>query len=364
MKIFDKKNSAVNAIFEFVEEAMEMGESCLIHSIHGKSRATAVLVAYLMRKYGWSLNKCLELTNSKKEGLEIRNNYLRQMQELEKRFMEGKQLSTSWSDAKNEEDLLLANTFLNSKKAESLGPAMKKTGRKKVSWDEKLVNKQSVNMSSTMTRFKEMQQPPPPKKVGPVKSILKGCPNPCEDEGEAYTPVKKEFKLDESDKMVNNINGNIVHVTVNNFITTEKKPSIGSKLYNARPFSSDTKDREKKTGFDAKTNKMFGYDTFSSNLKSAYEQKMLGSKPIPGTAATVSKPGRKKEETRGFVPNERPSSANQSDEIKRQKPLPFTTILGREEMMVTGSSGVGGIGSVGLAGKRRLPSGPANSKYR
>lgn len=82
MQIFDKKNNALNAIFSFVEEAVEQGESCLIHSLHGKSRACAVLAAYLMRKYGWSLNKTLELINSKKEGLEIRSNYLAQMQEL------------------------------------------------------------------------------------------------------------------------------------------------------------------------------------------------------------------------------------------------------------------------------------------
>jgi protein-tyrosine phosphatase len=61
---------------------VEQGESCLIHSLHGKSRACAVLAAYLMKKYNWSLNKALELINSKKEGLEIRSNYLAQMQEL------------------------------------------------------------------------------------------------------------------------------------------------------------------------------------------------------------------------------------------------------------------------------------------
>lgn len=48
---------------------MEQGESCLIHSVNGKSRACAVLVAYLMKKYGWSLDKCLEFTASKKENL-------------------------------------------------------------------------------------------------------------------------------------------------------------------------------------------------------------------------------------------------------------------------------------------------------
>ena len=77
--------------------------------------------------------------------------------------------------------------------------------------------------------------------------------------------------------MINNINGNIVHVTVNNFITTEKKPEPStSKLYNSRPYSSDTKDREKKSQpYEVKTSKLFGYDTFSGSgtsggMKSAY----------------------------------------------------------------------------------------------
>ena len=50
--------------------------------MYGKSRSCAVLVAYLIKKYNWSLNKCLEFINSKKDSLEIRNNYLIQMQEL------------------------------------------------------------------------------------------------------------------------------------------------------------------------------------------------------------------------------------------------------------------------------------------
>ena len=46
------------------------------------------------------------------------------MQELEARIMEGKQLTGSWSESKNEEDLLLANTFINSKKPETCSQAI------------------------------------------------------------------------------------------------------------------------------------------------------------------------------------------------------------------------------------------------
>ena len=48
---------------------MEQGESCLIHSVNGKTRACAVMVGYLMKKYEWGLDKCLEFVASKKENL-------------------------------------------------------------------------------------------------------------------------------------------------------------------------------------------------------------------------------------------------------------------------------------------------------
>lgn len=82
---------------------MEQGESCLIHSINAKSRSCAVTTAYLMKKYSWSLNKCLEFISSKKENFEVRNNYLLQLQELEERMGKIYKLSSDWSNSKNDE---------------------------------------------------------------------------------------------------------------------------------------------------------------------------------------------------------------------------------------------------------------------
>ena len=105
---------------------MEQGESCLIHSVNGKSRACAVTVAYLMKKYSWSLNKCLEFISSKKEKLEIRNNYMHQMKELEGRMNQIYKLSSDWTNIKNQEELILANTFINSKSSVSTKPGEEK----------------------------------------------------------------------------------------------------------------------------------------------------------------------------------------------------------------------------------------------
>ena len=49
------------------------------------------------------------------------------------------------------------------------------------------------------------------------------------------------FPMKKDNNFISSINGNIVHVTVNNFITTDKKPADKSHL--TRPYSSDNKER-------------------------------------------------------------------------------------------------------------------------
>jgi hypothetical protein len=63
-----------------------------------------------------------------------------------------------------------------------------------------------------------------------------------------------------------------VHVTVNNFINTDKKgneDSTPTKMYNTRPFSSDAKDREKKP-VPVVNNRVFANEGFSNTLKNPY----------------------------------------------------------------------------------------------
>lgn len=75
-------------------------------------------------------------------------------------------------------------------------------------------------MTSNFTKFRDQSQKKEEKRsLSALKSILKGFPN---EEYIGEETVKEDFRSEE--KMINNINGNIVHVTVNNFINTEKKP--------------------------------------------------------------------------------------------------------------------------------------------
>lgn len=80
-------------------------------------------------------------------------------------------LSNSWNEIKNEEDLILANTFYNSKRSEPKPniPTTKKNPNKKITWNEKLVQRQN-NLSATLTNKLKEEQPP----QGKLRSILKG----------------------------------------------------------------------------------------------------------------------------------------------------------------------------------------------
>lgn len=64
--LFDAKDSNLNEIVRFVEEASQQGGSVLVHSRDSDSRSCCVLSAYLMRRYmlfrlrfKWNLFKTL-----------------------------------------------------------------------------------------------------------------------------------------------------------------------------------------------------------------------------------------------------------------------------------------------------------------
>ena len=48
--LFDEQDEILNEIVKFIDEAANAGESTLVHSLHGQSRACCVLAAYFMKK--------------------------------------------------------------------------------------------------------------------------------------------------------------------------------------------------------------------------------------------------------------------------------------------------------------------------
>lgn len=132
----DPRDEAANAIFEFVEEALEATESVLVHSVRGQSRATCALACYIMRKYKWSLLKSLEFLNSRRPDLEIRATFIHQLSLYEARLQNvyNLHISCKWDELSNQnptyacEELLLRNTFINSQ----MGPIPPPTGKEQL----------------------------------------------------------------------------------------------------------------------------------------------------------------------------------------------------------------------------------------
>lgn len=153
---------------------MDSGEGVLVHSMKGRSRAYVVVLAYLMKKYYWCLDKCLDFLNFKIETLPMRHTFIQQIQELEKKMKQVSNLSIGWSNPKNDEDLTLQNTHKNTVIPTATEKSSEKNqssreNKKRVNWPEKLTisytPSQQPNTSPSKSNILLTKQP---------KSILRG----------------------------------------------------------------------------------------------------------------------------------------------------------------------------------------------
>ena len=114
-KLIDSKDEIQNRIVSFIDDAIENGEGLLAYSVKGQNRACIILIIYFMRKYFWSLNKCLEFLSVKKKNASIPPYFLKQLADYEGRIK--KKLSNDWynlNNIKDNEEYLIRNTYLNS----------------------------------------------------------------------------------------------------------------------------------------------------------------------------------------------------------------------------------------------------------
>ncbi|CAD8184104.1 unnamed protein product [Paramecium pentaurelia] len=163
--LFDEKNENVNKIYAFIEECFQQGESCLVHSLRGQSRACCVLAAYFMKKYSWTLYKTLEYLNSRRPDLEIRASFFYQLNALESKMNKsGPKRTASWNeltqDEKNpqqlQEELIIRNTFLNSQNGpvddiytnlQSKLHVLGKVYNQKIKWKDQ-INKENIQLAT------------------------------------------------------------------------------------------------------------------------------------------------------------------------------------------------------------------------
>lgn len=176
MKLFDKKNTTVNAIYNFIEEAMLEGRSCLVHSASCKSRAFTVVAVYLIKKYSWSMEKALDFVKLRKPELKVKQTFLVQLKDLELRLSKGHGFTSDWNEVQNEEDLVLRNTYRNTTilVEEQQNKNNKNITRKKISWrDGDTRNTTKYNLERNYGIISREPQPIMNQSNKPLKSIMK-----------------------------------------------------------------------------------------------------------------------------------------------------------------------------------------------
>ena len=143
--ILDIRNTVVQAVASFIDAALEKGESVLVHSFKGQSRSVTILTAYLMKKFRWKLNKCLQFMQSRRSDVAIKPAFHRQLVSFERRVALQCDLSSTWdsppSDTNCMEELIMFNTFLNSQANSGVKSFISETlmktkscGTKKLAW--------------------------------------------------------------------------------------------------------------------------------------------------------------------------------------------------------------------------------------
>ena len=110
--LIDSNEQIVEQILRFISESLSKGEGLLIISVKGKNRCCVVVVIYLMKKYSWSVDKCIQFIKSKKDDIEIEPYFIEQLREYEKKL---NIKSNNWKEINNKEndENLLRNTYVN-----------------------------------------------------------------------------------------------------------------------------------------------------------------------------------------------------------------------------------------------------------
>ena len=137
--LFDSKDEISNRIVQFIDDSLKNGEGLLAHSVKGQNRVCIVVIIYLMKKYNWSLRKCIEFIQSKKHDVDIPKFFLEQLYNfgirLDKNF-KGKK-KENWIDDDNYVDLeerLMRNTYVNGLPSDKNVKSDFRNKKKKKSW--------------------------------------------------------------------------------------------------------------------------------------------------------------------------------------------------------------------------------------
>ena len=118
-QLFELNDENIIKLMKFIENNDKKGEGILVFSIKCQNRACIVAIIYLIKKYNWSLKKCIEYIKSKKIKVSIPSYFMKQLNDFEIRinFQTKIKKSKDWDLENNnldKEEFIMRNTYMNS----------------------------------------------------------------------------------------------------------------------------------------------------------------------------------------------------------------------------------------------------------
>ena len=183
--LFDSLDEISNKIFDFIEDSFIRGEGLLVYSLKGQNRCCIVIIIYLMKKYKWPLNKCLEFLRNRKQDIIIPNYFMEQLKNFERRMIKRGEgiIYIPWSEDNliSSDEKLMRNTYVNGLKnnvnnAKIISSNFKK--KRHIGWADcnniKKCSLEVVNLNKDLFFKKDVKNIVSHIKMRPSKSCVKG----------------------------------------------------------------------------------------------------------------------------------------------------------------------------------------------
>jgi protein-tyrosine phosphatase len=199
-QLFDGRDEIVPEFCAFIERGNTAGESVLVHSVRGQCRSVVIIVAYLMRKYKWTMVKSFEFVNSRRPDLNTRQSFIQQLAGFEGRLAKQMSLAAGWESLPPDpEEIVLRNTFLNSQFGQIAEMAV-------IDQSEK-VNKLVWSDANSGNSLVDLDRPNLLNRVENGFVVLRSCLKGGRSLGEIRVPVKIQRER-RANRLKNDLFGN------------------------------------------------------------------------------------------------------------------------------------------------------------
>ena len=103
--VFDLDGRVLNDIVDFIDHALGKASSVLVHCYDGLSISPAFVIAYMMNKYSWGLDKAYEFLLQKRPEIQLEQEYIDQLYALEQQIVDRTNDTNQTRRRRNEWDI-------------------------------------------------------------------------------------------------------------------------------------------------------------------------------------------------------------------------------------------------------------------